>query len=250
MALCLWRTQRALSLLGMATALAIVLASTSSGPIMMLLFAVLGLALYRVRRHLAALRWLGLAGVLALAAVMKDPFYFVMARIDITGGSTGYHRAQLIRSSIDHLHEWWLAGTDVTRHWMPTGIFANPNHTDMTNHVLQMGVWGGLPLIAVFLLMLAAAFRQVGRALDSGPRGGGERAWLAWTLGAVLFAHLLNFMSISLFDQSIVFFYVVLASIGALRLPVAEWVEEPVRARARSREAEPVGYVSRPPFKA
>lgn len=250
MALCLWRTQRALSLLGMASALAIVLASTSSGPIMMLLFALFGLALYRLRRHLRALRWLGLAGVVALAAVMKDPFYFVMARIDITGGSTGYHRAQLIRSSIDHLHEWWLAGTDVTRHWMPTGIFANPNHTDMTNHVLQMGVWGGLPLIAVFVLMLVAAFRQVGRAVDGSPRGGSQRAWLAWTLGAVLFAHVLNFMSISLFDQSIVFFYLVLAGIGALRLPVAEWVDEPVRARTRSREAEPVGYVSRPPFKA
>lgn len=250
MALCLWRTQRGLSLLGMASTLAILIASTSSGPIMMLLFALLGLGLYRVRRHLTVLRWLALAGVLTLAAVMKDPFYFVMARIDITGGSTGWHRAQLIRSSIDHLNEWWLAGTDFTRHWMPTGIFANPNHTDLTNHVLQMGVWGGLPLMTVFLLMLVAAFREVGRVVGSGSRGGSQRDWLAWTLGAVLFAHLFNFMSISLFDQSVVFFYIALAGIGALRLPVAEWVDEPIRARTRSREAEPVGYVSRPPFKA
>ena len=53
---------------------------------------------------------------------MEDPIYFLMARIDISGGSQGYFRAQLIRSLIDHLSEWWLAGKDYTRHWMASGI--------------------------------------------------------------------------------------------------------------------------------
>ncbi len=63
-----------------------------------------------------------------------------MARIDIIGGSQGYYRAQLIRSSLEHLSEWWATGTDYTRHWMSSGIYANNRHTDITNHFLAMGV--------------------------------------------------------------------------------------------------------------
>ena len=62
--------------------------------------------------------------IIGLAFVMNDPVYYLMARIDITGGSTGYFRAQLIQSAINHLSEWWFAGTDYTRHWMLTGIAA------------------------------------------------------------------------------------------------------------------------------
>ena len=43
---------------------------------------------------------------------------------------------------------------------MPTGIHANEFHTDITNHFLQMGVLGGLPLLLVFVLVLIAAFRR------------------------------------------------------------------------------------------
>jgi hypothetical protein len=40
--------------------------------------------------------------------------------------------------------------------------------------------------------------------------------FLAWTLGSILFAHVMNFFSISLFDQSVAFFYVVLGGIDAV----------------------------------
>ena len=67
-----------------------------------------------------ALRWSVLAGVLALAAVMRDPVYFVVAKIDLAGGSTGWHRAQLIHSSIAHLDEWWITGTERKTPTSPT----------------------------------------------------------------------------------------------------------------------------------
>ena len=140
MALYLWKSHRKYALVGLFSGAGIVFASTSSGPIMMELFILLGLVLWRVRKHLTTIRWFALMAVLVLDAIMKDPVYFLIARIDIAGGSTGWHRAQLIRSSIEHLDEWWLAGTDYTRHWMPTGIYANEMHTDITNHVLAMGV--------------------------------------------------------------------------------------------------------------
>src|SRR5208282_3215775 len=96
------------------------------------------MALWKIRSHLRVLRWLTVFFLIVLNFIMNDPVYFLMARIDITGGSTGYFRAQLIRSAIVHLNEWLMAGTDYTLHCMATGISANADHTDMTNHYLAI----------------------------------------------------------------------------------------------------------------
>ncbi|MGZ8171701.1 MULTISPECIES: hypothetical protein [Methylobacter] len=218
MALYLWKSHRKHAVLGLFSAGGIIFASTSSGPVMMLLFILFGLALWKVRDHLRSIRWLALTAIVALDAVMKDPVYFLMARIDISGGSTGYHRAQLIRSSIEHLDEWWLAGTDYTRHWMATGIYANTNHTDITNHLLGIGVMGGLPAMFLFIMVLVAGFGKVGKTLRENESASMEQRFLIWTLGAILFGHVWNFWSISLFDQSVVFFYLILAGISAVQV--------------------------------
>jgi hypothetical protein len=172
--------------------------------------------------------------------------YFLMARIDLTGGSTGWHRAQLIRSATEHLAEWWAVGTDYTRHWMPTGIHANEFHTDITNHFLEMGVWGGLPLLICFVLILSAAFRAVGTALRQHEGLSPRQGFLIWTIGVMLFGQVMTFWSISLFDQSVSFFYLVLATIGAVQLPVAMVAEQnlarstaPGKTEWRSLKARP-----------
>jgi hypothetical protein len=221
MALCLWRAHRASAVIGLFAGLAIVFASTSSGPVMMVAFTLVGLLMWKVRHRLALIRWGTVAAIIGLDLVMNDPVYFLMARIDITGSSQSYHRSQLIRSAIAHLEEWWAIGTDYTRHWMASGIHANVVHTDITNHFIGMGVMGGLPLMILFVLMLGAAFRAVGRALCEGEGRSPQRIFLVWTLGAMLFGQVMNFWSISLFDQSVSFFYLVLATIGAIQLPVA-----------------------------
>ena len=143
MAIYLWRLNRQLAFVGIISTLCIVYASGSSGPILTTLSVLAALCLWKVRTRLQAIRWLCLFLILVLDLLMNDPVYFLLARVDITGGSTGYFRAQLIRSAIEHLNEWWLIGTDYTRHWMASGITANLRHTDMTNYYLQMGVSGG-----------------------------------------------------------------------------------------------------------
>jgi hypothetical protein len=179
---------------------------------------IFALFMWKLRTHLATARWVAAFGIIVLNFIMSDPVYFVMARIDITGGSKGWHRAQLIRSSIEHLEEWWLVGTDYTRHWMPTGIHANEIHTDITNQFLWMGVMGGLPLLILFALTVVAAFRAVGRALVLYESAAVEQRFLIWTLGAILFGHVVNFFSISYFDQSIVFFSLLSAGIAAVQV--------------------------------
>ena len=162
------------------------------------------LMMWNVRNALGLIRWAMVLVIIALQVVMKDPVYFLMARIDLTGSSTGWFRSQLIRSSLEHLGEWWATGTDYTRHWMPSGIAGNANHTDMTNHFLQIGVWGGLPLLVIFVMMLRAGFRRVGAALKEADGRVPDRAFLIWALGAMLFGEVINFWSISLYDQSVI----------------------------------------------
>ena len=234
LALCLWRTHRLTALLGLCAAVAIVLATTSSGPVMMVVFICLSLTIWRFRDRLGAIRWAAVAAVIGLQLVMNDPVYFLIARIDLTGSSTGWHRAQLIRSAIEHFDEWWAVGTDYTRHWMATGIPANDINTDITNHFLMMGVWGGLPLLTLFVLMLMACFRALGRALKENAGRSPEHAFFVWTLGTLLFGHVINFWSITLFDQSISFFYLVLATIGAIQVPVPS-VARPALSRPQHR---------------
>jgi len=218
MALYLWLKQRKIALIGMASTGGIAYAAGSSGPIMTAAFIFGAMLLWRIRDKLRLIRWGILFALIALNFVMKDPVYYLLARIDITGSSTGWHRAQLIHAALTNLNEWWLIGTDYTRHWMPTGVHANEIHTDITNHYLQMGVWGGLPVMFLFIWILVVGFSEVGNALRANRAAPFYAQFLIWTLGCMLFGHLTNIFSISYFDQSVVFFYLLLAMIGTLRV--------------------------------
>jgi hypothetical protein len=212
----LWRLHRKVAVMGIGTCLAMVFTSASSGPIFSMMAAVGALFMWRFRDQLHFLRWLAVGGYIALSLVMNDPVYYIIARSDIVGGSTGWHRAKLIQSAIEHLPEWWLKGTDYTRHWMPTGVPWTEAHTDITNHYLQMGVNGGLPLMLLFIAILAKAFSFIGRTVRQMPELSQQSGLMAWALGASLFAHSVTFVSVSYFDQSVVFLYLTLALIGSV----------------------------------
>jgi hypothetical protein len=238
MAIYMWRRSKLAALAGLLGSLSMLFAATSSGPILMALAIAIGLLFWPLRRHMNRVRQLALAAVLGLAAVMNDPVYFLLARIDITGGSQGYFRAQLIRAAIEHIDEWWLTGTDHTRHWMASGIYANQQHTDIVNHYLAMGVLGGLPLMVLFILIVVAAFRGVGRAL-AGHGNEDDQPFLAWLLGAIVFGHVVNFVSTSLFDQPILFFYLPLAAICVIQALRRANLDRPSRPYARPLSVRP-----------
>jgi hypothetical protein len=214
-----WRRHRKLALAGLVATGGMVIASASSGPLMTL-FSILGaLGIWKIRHHLRSIRWAAILGLLTLNMVMHDPVYYLMARIDLSGGSTGYFRAALIHSALGHLGEWWFAGTDYTRHWMGSGVAANTAHTDITNHYLGMGVLGGLPLMLLFIGVLCAAFAVVGRARQRAREEGPGQEFVVWTMGSILFGHAATFMSVSYFDQTNLFLYMLLAGIAALQEP-------------------------------
>ena len=214
----LWKRKRMIAIIGISACMIITIASGSSGPIMSAAAGIAFLFLWRFRHNMRLVRWLAFLSYIVLEIVMKAPAYFLLARIDISGGSTGWHRAELIQSAFRHINEWWFAGTDYTRHWMPTGVTWSPNHTDITNHYLGLGVLGGLPLILIFIGILTKGFFIVGDIIKQDVASKKDFQILIWTLGASLFAHAATFISVSYFDQSFVFIYTTLAVISSAGL--------------------------------
>jgi hypothetical protein len=211
----LWKENRRIAVIGLLASLAMIFASSSSGPILSMAAGIFALFVWRYRHLTRGLVWLGVLGYVALDLVMNQPAYFLLARIDLAGGSTGWHRAQLIQSAFMHLDEWWAMGTDFTRHWMPTGVSWNPDHTDITNHYILMGVHGGLPLMLLFIGTLLKGFSLVGQTLRQLEVLSPKSEFLIWAMGASLFAQAATFMSVAYFDQSFVFLYMTLAAIGS-----------------------------------
>jgi hypothetical protein len=213
----LWRRYPVSAKIGLAACGTMVMTSASSGPFMSVIFGLFALVLWRWRHWTKQMRIAAVVGYILLDLVMKAPPYYLIARIDLTGGSTGWHRAYLIESSLKHLHEWWFAGTDYTRHWMPTGVSWSPDHTDITNHYIKQGVLGGLPLTFLFIAILLCGFRYIGENVRVTASGDPQRAFLAWSFGAGLFAHAATCVSVSYFDQSVLFLYLTLAAAATLK---------------------------------
>jgi hypothetical protein len=230
LAVLFWQRNRKLCLLGVLATGLIVVSSSSSGPILTTLFVSIGLAFWKLRERMRMVRWLALLSVIALNVVMSAPVYYLLGRIDLTGSSTGFYRAALIESTAKHFNEWWLGGTDYTRHWMASGVSWSENHVDITNYYIRMGVDGGLPLMLLFIYILVVAFRMVGVALCDSQGEPFEHQYMIWTLGAILFGHAATWMSVSYFDQTVVFLYLILAAISAVSgvpLHALEMVAEP-----------------------
>lgn len=211
----LWKQHRNIALLGVLSCLIMVIACASSGPIMIAICAIPALFMWRYKQHMRFVRWLAVIGYIALDIVMKAPAYYLPSRFDLVGGSSGWHRAALIESAINHIHEWWLWGTDYTRHWMASGVSWSPDHIDITNYYLYIGILGGLPLMLVFIAILVKGFSFVGQTVNKASDLPEDSRFLIWSIGASLFAHAFTSLSVSYFDQSFLFVYLTLAAIGS-----------------------------------
>ena len=212
----IWKRYRVAALVGIGSGICITIASASSGPIMSLFAGTFAVIMWRFR----SLTWLARIGAVAayfgFQLMSGQPGYYVMSRIDISGGSTGYFRARLIESAFQHFDEWWLFGTDFTRHWMPTGVTYSPDHTDITNYYLGFGVTAGFFAIVLLIAILIVSFRWVGVVCRAHVDESPSDAFMIWCLGAGMFAHAATSVSVSYFDQSLIFFWMNLAVIGSM----------------------------------
>ncbi len=192
--------------LGTIGCLFIVAACSSSTPVVSVLVALTGVALFPWRRHRTKM-WVGFFALLAsLHVVMKAPVWHLISRVDLIGGSTGYHRYQLIDAFVRNFSKWYLLGEPDPMSW---GVWAM---RDVTNVYVSTGLTGGLLTLIVLLLVLIFAFGNVGRALKmSSIARSHKRQWICWCIGVAICVHAITFLAASYFGQIIVMLYLELA---------------------------------------
>ena len=225
----LWKTHRRIAFFGMIAALGVVIASHSSGPLAATALAFASLYSWRWRRHIPKLKWIIRSSILFLSMYMDRPFYYIISKIDLTGGSTGWHRSKLIDSALTHFGEWWLAGTDYTRHWMATGVSWSPNHIDITNYYIHLGVIGGFGLPLCLITILYLSFNKCIIFINSMENVDKSKAFSMWCLVASLLAHVASAVSISYFDQMFTLLYILIAAIANSEESIRDVKSKPLR---------------------
>lgn len=196
------------AILGSLTFVGIVLLSASSTPVMGVIFAALGGAMFFVRWWMKYILGLVLLLSIGLHFSMNAPIWHLISRITIAKGNTGYHRFQLIDNAIRRFDEWALFGTRSTAHWFWGG-------QDVTNHYILEGVRGGFITLVLFIATIWICFLATGRMWRAWKHDR-ARVILSWALGVSLFVHCTNFIGVSYFGQGIFVWFLLLAMIGSM----------------------------------
>jgi len=209
----LWTTSRAriVTVIGLVASVIITLYASSSTGISAAAFGTGALCLWPLRKHTRNMRWGLVAAIAGLALVMNAPIWFILARVDFVGGSTGWDRANLIDQCVRHFSSWWLVGTADNDTW---GFYT----WDLCNQFVAEAVQGGLATLILFFVLITRCFQRLGIARKASVSK--DQQWLLWAIGCILCAHLAGFFGISYFDQIKDWWYLTLAMIPAAAVGV------------------------------
>jgi hypothetical protein len=204
----LWRQAKSrwIAYAGIAGALTMVITSNSSTSWMALVGALLGLAFWPLRRQMRLIRWaLGLT-LVVLHLVMHGPVWSLIARVDLTGSSSSYHRYYLVDNCIRHFSDWWLLGYKDYNLW-------GWDMWDLCNQFVAVALTGGLLTLIFYIMIFKRSFGAIGiaRKQVDGNRG---QEWLLWCLGADLFGTVVAHFGINYMALGLMGFFPLLACIS------------------------------------
>lgn len=201
---------RKMALLGLISATIITLACNSSTPVLAYLAGVLALCMWPLRQYMRIIRWAIVITLIGLQLILKNPVWHLIARIDIAGGSSSWHRFALIDQCIRHFGDWWLIGVKDTSVW-------GWDMWDTANQYVSTCDNSGLLPFLLFVSILVYGFKFLGKARRiSSNNKDKRRALFRWGIGSALFANAVAFLGISYFDQTVVAWYTLLAIISAV----------------------------------
>jgi hypothetical protein len=186
-----------------------VLTANSSTPVLAYVAGILGLLLWPVRRKMKAVRWLIVITLAVLALVMNAPVWFLIAHINVVGGSGGYDRAFLIDMCMRHIRDWWLIGTNQNGNW-------GYDMWDMSDQFVAEAETGGILGLACFIAIIAKSFSRLGSMRK---RVKPKQQWLFWCLGSIMLANIFAYFGVAYWDQTQVWWFALLAMICAVTVP-------------------------------
>ncbi|HXM62355.1 MAG TPA: hypothetical protein VN950_15960 [Terriglobales bacterium] len=187
----LWRERksRMIAFAALAGAVAMVITSNASTSWMAIGAALVGLSFWPLRKRMRLIRWgLGL-GLLVLHLVMKAPVWALIARVDLTGSSSSFHRYALVDNCMRHFADWWLLGYKYFNLW-------GWDMWDLSNQFVAVALTGGLLTLIFYIAIFSRSFGMIGTARKQ-VTGDREQEWLLWCLGSVLFAHVVAHFGIN-----------------------------------------------------
>ena len=194
---CLWKvstgTWKALGAASVACSLSVILLSASSTPVIGVASGLLGLILFFFRYQIKLILMSVLAVLTLLHIVMDAPVWHLIGRIDVAGGSTGYHRYRLIDAAVGNFGQWWLLGLESTAHW------GRQLH-DVTNHYILQGIRGGIWTLVLFVLVIIEAMGIVVRFCTMSTVSHQAKI-IGWTIGTCILVHVICFLAVSYFQQ-------------------------------------------------
>jgi hypothetical protein len=202
------RKHRKLAVIGIASSTLITLASNSSTPILGYAAGVLALCLWPVRKRMRMIRRGIVLALICLHIVMKGPVWSLIGKIDFTGGSSSYHRYQLVDQCIRHFSDWWLIGVKDTSVW-------GWDMWDTANLYVATCDNSGLIPFVLLIAILVYGFKYLGRARQA-VEPDRNRARFIWAISSALFAHVVAVIGISYWDQMQVAWSALLVMISAI----------------------------------
>lgn len=202
---------RALASLGLAATVPIPFFTGSSTALFALGASLMGLSFWPLRRWMRIVRWSIVAMVTLLDIVMKAPVWQLVARVQLSSGSSSYHRYELINQCILHFRDWALIGTKDFGGW-------GWAMWDLADQYVATADGAGLiPLIA-FLTILVCGFKYLGKARHH-YEGDPQHEFFIWSIGAALLANVVAFFGITYWDQIVVPWQCLLVIISVVSFP-------------------------------
>ncbi len=206
----LWsdKESRVATCLGLVGAITMMLTCNASTPLLALAGGLLGLCLWRFRQRMRILRWALVLTLVALHLVMNGPVWSLIARIDLTGSSSGYHRYYLVDNCIRHFSDWWLLGYKNFGSW-------GWDMWDLSDQYVAVCLTGGLITFIIFIGLLSRSFGGLGVARKRMAAAGNRRhEWFCWCLGCALLGHVVGWFGCSYMAKMQITLFVLLAMIS------------------------------------
>jgi hypothetical protein len=205
----LWQTGAAkfAAAVGILSATVIAWTAASSTSVLTTAAVIAAILFWPLRNVMSPVRKITLMVLVTVHLVMKAPVWFLIARVDLIAGNSGYHRALLIDQFIRNFGDWWLFGTKNNGDW---GF----DMWDMSNQFVAEGIAGGLITFVCFVAIIVFSFKRIGR-LRKFFEGYRSEEWSMWLLGVALVGHCVAFFGVSYWDQTDDAWFAFLAIISA-----------------------------------
>jgi hypothetical protein len=157
---------------------------------------------------------------------MHGPVWSLIEKVDLTGGSSSYHRYMLVDNCIRHFTDWWLIGYKYYGDW---GF----DMWDLCNQFVVAALTGGIVTLVLFVGIYSRSFGAIGTARKR-VDGVVSQEWLLWCLGSVLFGNVVASFGINYMVQLMACLSVVLGCICVATFEVTQRVTVGVDPQERN----------------